>query len=129
MTRVNIKRVKVKKPKRSTLKNKCDALYRKIIHAKIYCEKCGNFGTDTHHVIGRGNYNLRWDIRNGCLLCASCHEFDKNSAKNNPLDFAKWFETTRPDDYDYLMSKKNELWDRDYDKVLEYLNIMETENK
>ncbi|GAG10315.1 unnamed protein product, partial [marine sediment metagenome] len=122
MTIVNMKRSKPKKRiKRSTLKNKCDALWRKIIHSKGKCERCPKPGTDAHHVIGRGNYNLRWDIRNGCLLCASCHEFSKNSAKNNPLLFAEWFKLNRPDDYIYLMRKRNEIWDKDYDKVLEYL--------
>ena len=129
MTRVNIKRVKVKKnPKRKTLMNKCDDKWRAIIHTKVKCERCPNPGTDAHHVIGRKNFNLRWDIRNGCLLCASCHEFGKFSAKNDPLGFADWFMTSRPEDYFYLMQKKNELWDRDYHKVLEYLNIMEVEN-
>jgi len=27
-----------------------------------------------HHVSGRVVREIRWDVRNGLLLCASCHE-------------------------------------------------------
>ena len=120
MTRINIKRVKPKKkPKRSTMMHKCDKLWSLIIRSGGRCEICGSFkAQNPHHVIGRRNFNLRWDIRNGCLLCSNHHTSGKFSAHNDPIWFMKWFKENRGDDYEYLVKKKNKIWDRDYDKVL-----------
>ena len=107
-----------KKVKRKTLKNKADKLYREIIHSKIYCEVCGSPGKNCHHVIGRSNYNLRWDIQNGCLLCVKCHY----QAHNNPVKFLDWFKKKRSTDYNYLLKYKHKLWDKDYTTILQYLN-------
>ena len=130
MTRVNIKRVKVKRLKRSTLKNKCDDMWREFVRIEGICEWCGKRTGQmhAHHVIGRTNHTLRWDLRNGVCLDAGCHKMNAGNAHDDPIAFLKWFETTRPEDYEYICRKKNELWDRDYDKVLEYLNIMEVES-
>jgi len=116
-------KVKTKrKPSRKTLKNKCDKLWSKIIRSKGKCEVCGTFKANhPHHVIGRRNFELRWDIRNGCLLCANHHTAGKFSAHNDSIWFMDWFLRARPDDYEYLLKKKNGIWDKDYDKVLEYL--------
>ena len=106
-----------KKPSRKTQKRKADKLWREIIHAKGSCEICGEPGENAHHVIGRKNHTLRWDIRNGCFLCYKCHY----KSHEDILEFVGWFQTFRTSDYNYLMQKKNEIWDLDYDKVLQYL--------
>lgn len=131
MTRVSTKRGKPKKkPKHSTLQNKCDALWRKIVKVKGYCEWCGkSLGQmHAHHIIGRTNRTLRWDLRNGVCLDAGCHKMNTGNAHDDPIAFLKWFETTRPEDYEYVCRKKNKLWDKDYDKVLKYLKEAENEN-
>ena len=110
-----------KKPSRKTQKNKCDKLWSQIIRGKVQCEACGKPGNNPHHVIGRSNHNLRWDLRNGCLLCPACH-FEVH---NNPIKFMDWFSDWRKDDCEYLRKKQNEFWDKDYDKVLEYLKEAE----
>jgi len=110
-----------RKPSRKTLKNKCDDIWKKIIRSKIRCEMCGRPGNNPHHIIGRDNHAVRWDIRNGCLLCSGCHTMNNGSAHKDPQDFMIWFENRRPDDYEYLLKQKNIIWDKDYDKVLEYL--------
>jgi len=85
-------KVKTKrKPSRKTLKNKCDDIWRKIIRSKIRCEVCGRPGNNPHHVIGRDNHAVRWDIRNGCLLCSGCHTMNNGSAHKDPQDFMIWF--------------------------------------
>lgn len=111
------------KPSRKKLKNKCDKLWSEIIRSQGRCEVCGTLKANfPHHVIGRRNFMLRWDIRNGCLLCANHHTAGKFSAHNDPVWFMDWFEHHRKDDYEYLLKKKNKIWGKDYNKVLEYLN-------
>ena len=113
-----------KKSKRKTCKREADRLWSLIIRRKnnSCCEICGRPNANNpHHVIGRVNYILRWDIRNGCLLCQGCHILNSKSAHQDPIFFIDWFKKHRLDDYKYLLKKKNKIWDKDYDKVLEYL--------
>ena len=96
-----------------------DKLWSEIIRQKGYCEVCGKPNANNpHHVIGRVNHVLRWDVRNGCLLCAGCHTMNTKSAHQDMIWFVDWFKKARPEDYEYLLKKKNGLWDKDYDKVL-----------
>ena len=116
----------MKKQTKKSLKKKCDVLYSLIIRSKGYCEVCGksNLILNAHHVIGRVNYSLRWDIRNGCCLCVSCHKFSKASAHEHPIKFINWFKKTRSEDHEYLLNKKNEIktWTIfDYQEILKDL--------
>jgi len=83
------------------------------------CQVCGKYGksNQAHHIVGRSNHAIRWDMRNGVTLCVGCHM----RAHNDPLGFTKWLMDYREDDYEYLLKKKNETWDKRYDKVIEYL--------
>lgn len=90
---------------KSAIKKQLDLLWSKLIHQKQYCEVCGKIGQNSHHVISRNNYTLRWDLKNGANLCVSCHIFGRNSAHSNPIFFLEWFKETRPEDYDYIKSK------------------------
>ena len=96
---------------KKNIKKKCDDIFSLIIRSKGYCEMCGkNTGQlQTHHIIGRINYQLRWDTRNGICLDSSCHTFSQTSAHNNPIYFINWFKSMRPDDYEYLLTKKNDV--------------------
>lgn len=110
-----------KKSALAKAKDKCDDLWREIGRTGI-CEVCGKPARDNHHFIGRKNYTLRWDLRNKVELCFTDHTGGSQSAHNDPLWFIDWFKNHRPDDYKYLLKKKNEIWDKNYNKVLEYLN-------
>ncbi|MCK4576814.1 hypothetical protein KAU34_10430 [candidate division WOR-3 bacterium] len=44
-------------------------------------------GLNAHHVIGRSNLNVRWDVNNGVALCVKHHVFSIWSAHKNPF----WF--------------------------------------
>jgi len=104
---------------RKNLRKQCDRLWSEIIRSRIFCERCGKPANNPHHIIGRANYNLRWNIRNGCLLCAYCHVFGSHSAHNDPLGFMEWLKSNRPDDYEYLKWKRNEPVHRiDYEVTL-----------
>jgi len=112
--------------KKKNLKRKLDALWSEIIRSKVYCERCGNFGNNAHHIIGRVNLVLRWDLRNGCLLCSNCHYLQKYSAHQDPLGFMEWFRKKRPEDYEYLKAKKNET--RTF-TILDYIKIYKNLNE
>ena len=115
----------MKKQTKTSLKKKCDTLYSLIIRSKGYCEVCGKTeNLQTHHVIGRINYILRWDLRNGVCADPGCHMLNRNSAHNNPIFFINWFKSTRPDDYEYLLTKKNTVKTfniLDYQQILKNL--------
>jgi len=116
-------RTKTKK----SIKKQLDETWKEIIHQKNRCEVCGStYGLNAHHIIGRGNLNLRWDIRNGCLLCIRHHKFGLFSAHENPIYFMNWLKNHRPDDYIYLKNPdftKTKTWRiSDYEQILERLN-------
>ncbi len=103
-------RVKVKKlPKRFTLINKADTLWRDIVKADGICERCGARGVrlETHHIMGRSRYSLRWDLRNGVSLCFRCHYPDGMHSENavKVEEFLEWIKGYRPDDWKYLKDK------------------------
>ena len=74
------------------------------IRAGRRCEVCKTpFTLNSHHVVGRTNYRLRWDMRNGVCLCASHHKFNRQkSAHLNPIWFDQWMKQNRLEDYNYL---------------------------
>ena len=108
------------------IKKRCDKLWSEITRSRNngLCERCNSPANQAHHVIGRKNYNLRWDLRNGCLLCPNCHWLQSYSAHIDGLGFSKWFESYRPEDYEYLMIEKDKKINRtifDYEELEKYL--------
>jgi len=89
-------------------KKDCDILWSKIVKKKGACEVCGKkLNLNSHHIVGRKNLTLRFDLRNGCCLCAGCHKFYQQSAHEDPLWFADWVKQNRPSDYAYLQEQRN----------------------
>lgn len=83
---------------KKSLKKKMDVLWSKLIRSKGACEVCGGSPDNAHHIVGRINYALRWDLKNGICLCVGCHF----KAHNNPMWFMDWLWDRRPGDYLYL---------------------------
>ena len=83
-----------KKSESSKLNGKLDVAWSKIVklRAGMRCEKCGEVRTlNSHHIIGRVNKQLRWNLENGCCLCVSCHKFSPTfSAHQTPTIFTEW---------------------------------------
>ena len=74
-----------KKPKKSTLKKKCDKLWSQIVRMKYpKCLKCGKPTQASHHIFGRRNLSVRFDIKNGIGLCHYCHTFSPQSFHQSP---------------------------------------------
>jgi hypothetical protein len=113
----------MRKPSRKTLKNKADKLWSEIIRSKGKCEVCGKPANNPHHIIGRKNLTLRWDLRNGCLLCFQHHTGGNQSAHNDSQWFLnEWMVNNRTLDYNYLWEKKTELSTNiDYNAIIEEL--------
>ena len=113
-----IMKVKTKK----TLKKQCDIAWALAVRKTNngLCEMCGKPAQNSHHIISRNNYSLRYDIRNGANLCINDHLFGRNSAHQNSLAFMEWFRSSRPDDYEYIKSKSNIIA---HYSVLDYQNI------
>lgn len=94
-------------PTIKSLKNKADRKWAESVkrNAKGRCERCGKYeGVQSHHVVGRQNHALRFDVRNGVALCWYDHYV---FAHQHPLDFAEWFREHRPADYAYVMDPEN----------------------
>ena len=96
------------KPSRKTLINKLDKAWGLTVRerANNLCEICSRPGNNPHHIIGRRNHSLRWDLKNGICLCAGCHTFGTKSAHQNPL----WFlDQLDKGVLEYLRKKQNEI--------------------
>ena len=103
-------------------KKKLDSLWSTRIRSKGRCEVCGKDGyLNAHHIVGRRNRALRWDLRNGVCLCPGCHTFKTESAHQDLIWFNDWLKNNKAEDIDYLREKKNEICKPDFDIILEYL--------
>jgi predicted restriction endonuclease len=104
-----------KRSKKAILSDALDNLWSKIIRVRVdnKCEVCGSIDSiNAHHIIGRSNYLLRWDLRNGVSLCAKHHKFDRwQSAHLNPIWFDSWLKKYRHEDFEYLNSFETQTWD------------------
>lgn len=82
-------------------------------NAGYKCEVCGISGTSTllnaHHIEGRRNMRLRWELKNGVCLCSGCHVFRRESAHQSPEWFHYWLEENRWEDLSHVMCVRNEI--------------------
>ncbi len=112
------RKYKKKTPKRK-IKDKLDREWSKAVKERVgwVCEKCGNdTGLNSHHIFGRRNLSVRWDLENGVSLCVACHKYGKGSAHENPMEFSDWIREVRGEEwYDLLRLKANSIakWSMD----------------
>lgn len=105
--------------KKSEIK-KLDKVWSEKIRSKGACEVCHKTTSlNAHHIIGRRNRSVRWDLRNGVCLCAGCHKFSKLSAHQDPEWFHDWLKENRNEDLDYLRLERNKIYTQFYDEVIE----------
>ncbi len=66
----------VKKPKRTTLRNKADKLFSLLIRSRDgRCVRCSRTdGLQCAHIVGRRYFAVRWDEANAVALCMGCHK-------------------------------------------------------
>jgi len=111
---------KVKKVKRSTLKNKADKLMSLKVRSIGYCQariftkvKCGGSLQDCH-IIGRANMRLRYDPANHLCLCGGHHVW----FTNNPEAWRTFIELYWTSVWNYLLKHKEEKVKVDYEDVI-----------
>lgn len=105
-------------------KNLADTLFSKRVRARGACQGpiCGG-STETlqcAHVVGRGNFNLRWEEPNALCLCNKCHRWQEKY----PNQFKVWFKNNFPDEYAYIKSREQIIIRRtreDYKQLCEWL--------
>jgi hypothetical protein len=108
---------------RKRLENKLDALWRSVGKENARCEICETLPysdrinytkLDPHHIIGRNNKMLRWDLKNRLLVCTRHHTMGKPSeiVQDNLGGWflnwesdSDWMGTHRPEDKEYLREK------------------------
>lgn len=110
---------------------KLDNLWSTVGREDAYCEVCDTLPVEErinysqlhpHHVIGKKNKTLKWDFRNRCWLCPSHHTLSNMSAHNDPKWFLDWFAENRPEDWEYILEKKNIITKR---KLPDYISLIE----
>jgi len=118
---------KTKKPlTKGKLSKKLDEAWSLAVkkRAGYKCEVCGigeSGHLNSHHIVGRRNRRVRWDVRDGVCLCVKHHRFGIESAHEDPLWFREWLEDKRWEDYAYLYTIKNQIKKWTFDEMLERL--------
>ena len=90
-----------RKPSKKTLKTKLDKAWSLAIRKRAgnKCEVCGKKESlNAHHIVGRRNLRLRWELYNGVALCAGHHTFKLESAHQDSEWFHFWLEEHRWED-------------------------------
>jgi hypothetical protein len=112
------------------LKKKLDSLWSELIkrEAGNKCEVCGrNESINSHHIVGRRNLRLRWELYNGVSLCAGCHVFKTQSFHQNPIWADEWLRKNRSEDYKLVKQTMNEIKKWTMDEMLELREEFEKE--
>jgi len=100
----------MRKISKKGLWKKLDKAWSKAVLSKGKCEMCGQRESlNPHHIEGRRNFRLRWDLRNGACLCSGCHVLRRDSAHQSPEGFHFWLEENRWEDLQYIMCVRNEI--------------------
>lgn len=77
----------MKKPGKTTLRNKLDRLCSLIVRGRGRCERCGSQESlQCCHIFSRIYNATRWLLENLLCLCAGCHFW----GHKNPILFAEW---------------------------------------
>lgn len=119
-----------KKSMRSKVKDELDDLWREIIYMtyNFTCEICGKVMTPeechAHHIIFRSNYNTRWDLANGSLLCDHNHNRALNAPHFDNKEYLEWLKVHRwRGHYEHLLRKSGEKGGTNKLTILELMQL------
>jgi hypothetical protein len=62
---------------------------------------------NSHHIVGKRNFTLRWDLRNGLCVSTTKHTLHRQSVHQDPEWARQWLLEHRPSDFEYLEATKN----------------------
>ena len=131
--------------KKALSKNKgiLDKLWRSVGKEHALCELCATLPSNErvnytqlhpHHIVGRKNKLLKWDLRNRCWLCPTHHTMgvpNKCVEQNLGGWFLNWESDNdwmgkhRPEDKEYLRGKHTVPYTKwTYDELLEIFETL-----
>ena len=120
----------MKNSMRRKLEDELDDLWREIIYLKYdyICEMCGLKMTPeechAHHIIPRGNFNVRWCLENGSLLCNYNHNAAENAPHHDNTKYLEWLKDHRwKGHYEKLLRKSGEKGGADKCTILELMQL------
>lgn len=102
----------MKKSMRRKLEDELDDLWRSIIYLQynFTCEICGKKMSPeechSHHIIPRGNFNTRWLLENGSLLCNYNHNYAPNAPHYDNRKYLEWLKDHRPEGFYKRLERK-----------------------
>jgi len=115
----------MKRPSKTTLRNKLDKIVSEIVRKRGNCEKCkSKENLQACHAFSRKFNNTRWDIDapNVFCLCASCHR----KFHDNPIMFTEWVKSYLGSErYDLLKEAHNQIVKYTIDDLLTKLGVLE----
>lgn len=116
---------KPKKNKRKTVIKRLDREFSLLVRKTGMCKirgldavNCGGNGTQCMHLITRGEHALRWDFMNALEGCPGHHFY----YTNHPWEWIELIRKHFPKQYAYIEAHRNDVWDKDLERVQEYLN-------
>lgn len=97
----------MRKPTKTTLRNKLDKILSLIVRGRGKCARCGNKqNLQCCHIFSRSYLGLRWLLENVLCLCAGCHFW----GHANPILFAEWVrEFLGEEKYEDLKEARNQI--------------------
>lgn len=89
--------MKTKTTKQKVVKEN-DSIWSLLVRLKyaFQCQMCGKVSkhAEAAHVIGRENWNTRWDTQNGIALCFYCHRYRIHGGKMTEQERIQFYEKT-----------------------------------
>lgn len=76
---------------------KLDSIYPQLRRRWTRCHFCGATSEHIHHIKGRSNLLIRYDLKNLIPLCADCHRLihDKGIKVQNYITPSRWLYLTQ----------------------------------
>jgi len=120
----------MKKSMRRKIEDELDDLWREIIYLQynFTCEICGKKMSPeechAHHIIFRSNFNTRWDLENGSLLCDYNHNHAPNAPHHDNEKYLEWLKDHRPEGhYEILLRKSGEKGGANKLNIMELIKL------
>ncbi len=102
------KRTNSNVPAKGRLRDMADRLWSRAVRGEWgnICTICRSTRSlNSHHLIPRQHEATRYDLRNGCCLCARCHQFDfAVSPHQNAAGWLHWLKLSQNGRYNWYVA-------------------------
>ena len=121
----------MKTPKQKLVKEN-DTIWSLLVRIRdnFSCRMCGKSTkhAEASHIIGRDNWNTRWDTQNGISLCFYCHRFRIHGGKMTEQERIEFYEKTLGKElYKALLTKAKQAYKRNLSTALLWNTILRSE--